>query len=36
MPNQAMVNKLRWELLKALDDDNPWNAPGPKRDFILS
>ena len=21
---------------KATDDDNPWNAPGPKRDFILS
>ena len=21
---------------KARDDDNPWNAPGPKRDFILS
>ena len=21
---------------KAMDDDNPWNAPGPKRDFILS
>ena len=21
---------------KAIDDDNPWNAPGPKRDFILS
>ena len=19
-----------------MDDDNPWNAPGPKRDFILS
>ena len=21
---------------KAVDDYNPWNAPGPKRDFILS
>ncbi len=21
---------------KAIDDYNPWNAPGPKRDFILS
>ena len=21
---------------KAMDDDNPWNAPSPKRDFILS
>ena len=21
---------------RALDDYNPWNAPGPKRDFILS
>ena len=21
---------------KAVDDDNPWNAPGPKRDFMLS
>ena len=21
---------------KAVDDFNPWNAPGPKRDFILS
>ena len=21
---------------KAIDDCNPWNAPGPKRDFILS
>ena len=21
---------------KGLDDSNPWNAPGPKRDFVLS
>ena len=21
---------------KGLDDFNPWNAPGPKRDFVLS